>query len=101
MNQFAYQARQPRQYTITDARQDIEYIGKRFDSWETERISLQDEVDQLRRDEWRALELCKMMKRRMDMLEMLLLHAFGAEGQRFMTHQVLTDLRTPKQMGAV
>jgi len=71
---LAYKSRPPRQYTITDARTDIEYLGRRYDTLEAERKSLQDEVDQLRHDEWRALELCKMLKRRLDMLESLLVN---------------------------
>lgn len=96
MSYTTYKPQPKPNYTISDAKRDIDYLQAAMIGFETTVKHLRDEVDQAMRDEWRALYLCKMIFRRLDMLEALLLELVKPEGQQYLTHRVMTALRNEK-----
>lgn len=99
MNSYTHKPRSQPSYTITNAKQDIEHLNTCFGGLETSMKHLHADVDSFRNDEWRALHLCGMLIKRMNVLEMLLLEALKPEGQQYLTHAVMTQLRK-EQKGA-
>jgi len=86
-------------YTITNAECDIKQLVSKTDaleselkSQETEISRLNERVDQLQTDEWRALLLCKILKQRLDILEILILQLLQPEGFKYFTHTVIDAL---------